>query len=129
VANFIGETDFIAGTVSGVEGGHILVDTPIGLFKGIPGDPSRIPAAGAHVTVSIRPECWKLGAETRSVNCVEGRIGEAIYLGEIAQYGFEPSKGGEALKIYELNPRFVGRSTEKALCACADVDDVVILVD
>ena len=129
VANFIGETDFITGTVKGVEGGHIFVETPIGRFEGLPGDPSRIPAVGAEVTVSVRPECWKLGGDARDVNCVAGRIGEAVYLGEVAQYGFVPAKGGEALKIYELNPRFIGRSAEKILYASAEVDDVVVLLD
>jgi iron(III) transport system ATP-binding protein len=129
VAHFIGETDFIAGSVRGIEGGHIFVDTAIGRFEGLPGDPARMPAVGAEVTVSIRPECWRLGGESRDVNCVAGKIGEAIYLGEVAQYAFVPAKGGEALKIYELNPRFVGRSTEKALYACAEVDDVVVLLD
>ena len=58
-----------------------------------------------------------------------GRIDEAVYLGEVAQYDFVPTKGGEPLKIYELNPRFIGRSNERTLHACADVDDVVILQD
>jgi iron(III) transport system ATP-binding protein len=129
VANFIGETDFIAGRVTRVEGGHVFVDTAIGRFEGLPGDPTRLPAAGAAVTVSVRPECWKLGNELRDVNCVAGRIGEAVYLGEVAQYGFVPVKDGDALKIYELNPRFMGRSSEKMLHATADVEDVVILLD
>jgi iron(III) transport system ATP-binding protein len=129
VAHFIGETDFIAGTVRAVEGGHIFVDTAIGRFEGLPGDPARMPAAGAAVTVSIRPECWKLGSDVRDVNSVAGRIGEAVYLGEVAQYGFVPSKGGEPLKIYELNPRFLGRSTEKSLYASAEIEDVVVLLD
>jgi iron(III) transport system ATP-binding protein len=129
VAHFIGETDFIEGTVSGVEGGHVFVDTAVGRFEGMPGDPARLPAAGAQVSVSIRPECWRLGGEIRDVNCVAGRIGEAVYLGEVAQYGFVPAKGGEPLKIYELNPRFLGRSTEKTLYASAEVEDVVVLID
>jgi iron(III) transport system ATP-binding protein len=129
VAHFIGETDFIAGTVKTAEGGHIFVDTAIGRFEGLPGDSTRMPAAGARVTISIRPECWRLGGESRDVNCVAGKIGEAVYLGEAAQYAFVPEKGGEALKIYELNPRFVGRSTEKPLFASAEVEDVVILLD
>lgn len=127
VANFIGETDFIAGNVTSTQGGHVFVDTAVGRFEGLPGDPAKMPAVGAAVTVSIRPECWRLGGEPRDVNCVSGRIGDAVYLGEVAQYDFVPSRGGDPLKIYELNPRFQGRSTEKTFHACADVDDVVVL--
>jgi iron(III) transport system ATP-binding protein len=129
VAHFIGETDFIEGTVTGAQGGHVFVDTRMGRFEGVLGDPTRPPAVGASVTVSVRPECWKLGNESREVNCVGGRIGEAVYLGEVAQYDFVPVKGGEPLKIYELNPRFVGSSSEKLLHACVDVEDVVVLID
>ncbi len=127
VAHFIGETDFIAGKVVSSQGGHVFVDTAIGRFEGLPGDPSKMPAAGDAVTISVRPECWRLGSEPRDVNCLSGRIGDAVYLGEVAQYDFVPLRGGESLKIYELNPRFQGRSTEKTFHACADVDDVVVL--
>jgi iron(III) transport system ATP-binding protein len=129
VAHFIGETDFIEGTVTAVKDGHIFVDTRVGRFEGLPGDAARLPVVGATVTVSVRPECWKLGDTSRAVNCVAGRIGEAVYLGEVAQYAFVPVSGGEALKIYELNPRFVGGSSDKMLHACAEVEDVVVLLD
>jgi iron(III) transport system ATP-binding protein len=129
VAHFIGETDFIEGTVTAVQGGHVFVDTRVGRFEGVLGDPTRLPVIGTAVTVSVRPECWKLGNESRDANCVAGRIGEAVYLGEVAQYAFVPGKGGEALKIYELNPRFLGSSSEKLLHACAEVEDVVVLID
>src|SRR3954462_9022266 len=60
VANFIGETDFLPGKVVAAKGENLTVDTAIGRFEGLPGDPARVPAAGATVTVSIRPECWDL---------------------------------------------------------------------
>lgn len=137
VAHFIGETDFIAGQVHALEGGHIFVDTPIGRFEGVPGDRARLPAAGAVVTLSIRPECWRLGGESRPVNCVAGRIGEEVYLGEVAQYGFVPLAAGAgagataALKIYELNPRFLGSAGAGTalLQARVEVEDVVVLPD
>jgi iron(III) transport system ATP-binding protein len=129
VAHFIGETDFIDGKVTAVTGGHVFVDTRVGRFEGVLGDAARPAAVGASVTVSVRPECWRLGEVSREVNCVAGRIGEAVYLGEVAQYAFVPLAGGEPLKIYELNPRFVGSGAEKTLHACAEVEDVVVLLD
>jgi len=127
VAHFIGETDFIEGRVLGTEGGYIAVETGIGRFLGVVGDAGFAPAAGATVTLSIRPECWTLGKELRAHNGVRGRIGESVYLGEVAQYDFVPATGGAALKIYELNPRFVGAASDGDLFASVDADDVVIL--
>lgn len=127
VAHFIGETDFIEGRVLGTEAGGIAVETGIGRFLGVAGDAAFKPAAGATVTLSIRPECWKLGKEPRAHNAVRGRIGESVYLGEVAQYEFVAAAGGAPLKIYELNPRFAGGATDGDLVASVDAQDVVIL--
>lgn len=126
VANFIGDTDFIDGKVGGItpEGG-VLVDTLIGKFQGVVGDPAFKPQVGDTVVLSIRPECWTLRDERRDLNSVPGRIGEAVYLGEVAQYDFR--SGDHSLKIYELNPRHVGATQEGDLHAQVEADDVVIL--
>ncbi len=125
VAHFIGETDFIEGRVLGPDGEFIAVETEIGRFLGIGGGKTFQPTVGAAVTLSIRPECWKLGREPRAHNAVRGRIGESVYLGEVAQYDFVA--GGMTLKIYELNPRFVGGAVEGDLFASVEPEDVVIL--
>ena len=57
---------------------------------------------------------------------MRGRIGEAIYLGEIAQY--ELVAGSLQLKILELNPRFLDQSARGDVFARADPEDVVVLV-
>jgi iron(III) transport system ATP-binding protein len=125
VAHFIGDTDFIEGRVSGRDGAHLVVETAFGRFRGVVGDKQFSPSEGATVTLSIRPECWTLGKEPRAHNAVSGRIGESVYLGEVAQYDFIAAGG--TLKIYELNPRFVGTSSEGGLFASVDPDDVVVL--
>ncbi len=125
VAHFIGETDFIEGRVVGVENGRIVVDTPIGRFTGVAGDTSAVMRADDCVTLSVRPECWKLGYEASVENSVKGRIGEATYLGEIAQYEFVV--GAVTLKIFELNPQFVGQPARGELFASAAIEDVVVL--
>ncbi len=127
VANFIGETDFLPGKVLSAGGGKAVVETALGRFDGVLGDPTQPPKAGGEVTVSIRPECWVLGRETRAQNCVEGVIGGAVYLGEMAQYDFVCA--GVTLKIVELNPRFVGQTAQGALQACVEPEDVVVLVE
>jgi iron(III) transport system ATP-binding protein len=127
VANFIGETDFIPGKLLSSGGGRVGVDTTIGRFDGVLGDPKAAPGAGASVTVSVRPECWTLSREAPAGNAVKGRIGEAIYLGEVAQYGFVA--GGMMLKIFELNPRFIDQSARGEVFASAQPEDVVVLVE
>jgi iron(III) transport system ATP-binding protein len=125
VANFIGETDFLPGKIVGNERGHVVVDTVCGRFVGVTGDPSTALRAGDAVSLSVRPECWKLGEKPGETNTLRGRIGESVYLGEVAQYGFETELG--SLKILELNPRFVDRSVRPELFATVAPDDVVVL--
>jgi iron(III) transport system ATP-binding protein len=127
VANFIGETDFLPGRLLAVEAGRVRVETAGGEFEGVLGEPARPPAIGAEVTISVRPECWKLSEEAPRANTVKGRIGEAVYLGEAAQYDFVA--GGQRLKILELNPRFVDGAARGELYASADPDDVVVLAE
>ena len=129
VANFIGETNFINGTVRGLEGERAVVETALGRFEGVLGDVAVRPALGAVVTLSIRPECWKLGRQSGEKNSLVGRIGEAVYLGEVAQYDFVASADGSSLKIYELNPRYLGTASGLELTAMVEPDDVVVLVN
>jgi iron(III) transport system ATP-binding protein len=128
VANFIGETDFVSGTVSYLSGGRAIVETHIGVFEGAMGNPAQPAAPGQKVTLSIRPECWKLSSAAKPTNCVQGTIGEATYLGELAQYAFVPAKAREQpLKIVEMNPRFVGSPADRQLFATVEPEDVVVL--
>lgn len=126
VANFIGEADFIPGTLVGLADNRARVETAVGSFEGVLGDPTVKPAVGTKVTVSVRPECWVLSREVPARNAVKGRIGAAIYLGEIAQY--ELLTGSQGLKILELNPRFIDQSTRGDVFASAEPEDVVVLL-
>jgi iron(III) transport system ATP-binding protein len=131
VADFIGETDFVAGTLvsTSSEGAErrAIVDTPIGRFEGVFGDPAAAPGTGAKVTLCVRPECWVLSREAPARNAVRGRIGAAVYLGEMAQY--ELLAGEQELKILELNPRFIDQSTRGEVFASAAPEDVVVLCE
>jgi iron(III) transport system ATP-binding protein len=127
VAAFIGETDFLPGTIVRASEGRTLVDTDIGQFEGVLGDRNATPASGAKVTVSVRPECWVLHREPPAKNAVQGRIGEAVYLGELAQYAF--ISGPRTLKVLELNPQFVNDASREQSYISAAPDDVVILAE
>jgi iron(III) transport system ATP-binding protein len=126
VADFIGETDFIPGKVIAVEGDFATVETVIGSFDGLIGDVNAKPSVGAAVTLSVRPEAWTITEKSAPLNSVKGRIGDAIYLGEVAQYEFLAG-GNHALKIFELNPRLSARPADRDLYASATKEDVVVL--
>ncbi len=125
VAAFIGETNFISGTLAGLDGEHAFVDSALGRFEGVLGDPAKRPAIGSGVTLSIRPECWTLQAAAPARNGVRGRIGGGIYLGDTAQHEF--AAAGATLKILELNPPPPGADGAGERYAIAAPPDVVVL--
>lgn len=125
VAHFIGETDLIAGRLVETNDESSVVETAIGRFHGVLGDPTAQPDIGSNVTLSIRPECWQLNPQASATNSVPGRIGDSVYLGEVAQYDFVA--GEQRLKIYELNPRHVMAGGEAMLHATVDPQDVIVL--
>jgi iron(III) transport system ATP-binding protein len=131
VANFIGETDFIEGTLVALEGENATVETSVGRFNGVLGNSVQRPVLQSKVTLSVRPECWSLSPEPQAINSVRGRIGEATFLGEFAQYDFVPTSASAriGLNILEMNPRFLGTSSDRDLYASAAPEDVVVLVD
>jgi iron(III) transport system ATP-binding protein len=127
VADFIGETNFIPGKILATSGGRARVATAIGELDGVLGDPASPPAAGAGVTVSVRPECWTISGSSPPSNAVRGRIGSSVYLGENAQYDFVA--GGTTLKVLELNPRLLRGQGGEDCFAGAQPEDVVVLKD
>src|SRR5262245_22415106 len=84
VADFMGETNFVEGTVAEIAGESVRVDTALRQFSGIAS--GWTPGRGDKVLISIRPEAWRLGVESSAANAVSGRIRERVYLGEMAQY-------------------------------------------
>jgi iron(III) transport system ATP-binding protein len=125
VADFMGETNFISGTVTDVEEDRVYVRTTLCEFVATIGANGWKPQPGDHCTLSIRPESWTLGTVGGGTNAISGRIKERVYLGEMAQYQF--ATAASTLKIFELNPRFVEVTDERELFATAEVEDVVAL--
>jgi iron(III) transport system ATP-binding protein len=68
-----------------------------------------------------------LSREAPARNAVRGTIGDAIYLGELAQYAL--ISGGRTLKVLELNPRFIDQSLRGEVFASAIPEDVVVLAE
>jgi iron(III) transport system ATP-binding protein len=94
-------------------------------MEGVLGDPTAPTQPGMAVTLCVRPECWTLSADRPAANFVRGRIGDAVYLGELAQYDL--IAGEHDLKVLELNPRFLEQTARGEVYARAEPEDVVVL--
>lgn len=127
VAEFIGETDILAGRVLEIQGARAVVETSVGNFVGYWGDLTRTAAVGSPVALSIRPECWVLQSESATVNRLQGSIGDSVYLGDVAQYEFKTNAADVTVRIHERNPRHLGNDTAKECTAVVAAEDVVIL--
>jgi iron(III) transport system ATP-binding protein len=134
VADFVGETNFLAGEVLRAEADTAWVRTAAGEFQGALAHPGFLPAEGARVALSIRPECWRLLDEPAEENTIAGHVGQVTYFGDVAHYEFEAlGRDGVALapaprlRICELNPRSGSVRRDKTVYAYADADDVVVL--
>ena len=138
VADFIGETNFLDGhaLTPGTESGQWRVSTSLGEFTGRKPDESWDLHAGEPVVLSVRPESWRLAADGTGVgsagNVVHGRIGRRVYLGELAEYDFQPRAGqdegeGGVLKVFELNPRFLEVPDDAEVTVHVAPDDVIVL--
>ena len=131
VANFIGETNFINGTISGpADEGLYRIDTRLGEFIG------RTPTSeelfdGDTVTLSIRPEALTIDPHAAlgliEPNTISGTLVEATYLGELAQYALDIGRDPATINISELNPAFLLPPGDVPLCAKVESRDVLIL--
>lgn len=127
VADFIGETNFLEGTVEEADlDGHWEVETPHGRFAGRVADKNWTPKAGDKTALSFRPESLSLADTRPPINGIAGKVAEAVYLGEIAQYTLQPDEG-EAVRIAELNPAQLRDPGERNVYATVDADDVVLI--
>ncbi len=125
VAHFIGDTNFLEGTVILHHDKAIEVETPVGRLMGTMVDMAEAPRAGSIVNVSIRPECIQLGETGPETNCIAGDIGNAVYYGEVAHYEF--GANGTTLNVSELNPKHMRQDRDAGLVAWVAPEDVVIL--
>lgn len=126
VAAFIGETNFISGFVEYTYGETALVSTNCGDFEGRISEEGWTPARGEQVKLSIRPESFILKDDPSTKNSLPGKINDATYLGEIAQYSLR-SKAGDYIRISELNPMKLRDASQQFHYAHADPVDVVVL--
>lgn len=126
-AGFIGETNFLDGTVKKISGKRMIVATPEGEWESTHGlDQFK---EGDEVTISMRPETLRLGdASAGQPNVVRGMVHDTVYLGEVAQHQVRIGEGkGRNLKVFDLNPRILARDGEQPASVWVDAQDVVVL--
>lgn len=112
VANFIGETNLIPGTVMEAKAQQVAVRADHGVLvsRVLPaGEPVRV---GQTVTLSIRPEVIHLGEPpSAEVNVLMGELLESIYLGEMAQH--QVAVGSLTVKVFDLHPKVLTRDGQR----------------
>jgi len=125
VANFLGDSNFIAGTLRGLDGTHCEVETALGPLRGLAG--SEKLSAGAPVTCSIRPHAWTLDAPAGAPNRIEAQVERLTFLGEIVE--LRVLAGQTPLDLVSL-PHAGGRLTPgAALSISVAPEQVVVLAE
>jgi len=128
IASFIGEANFLSGTVERSGAGEAMVQTPVGSLSGVLSGFTNEPKAGQKVVVCIRPEMLRIEDLSPEENAIPGKIGESVYFGEVAHHDFIPgSSAANALRVSELNPKHRAGVRADNLFVSADTEDVVIL--
>ena len=126
VAGFVGETNFVPGTVSDCDAGSARVRTACGVLTSAVAPHGLSPEQ--PVILSIRPEALRVsGALDEAVadNVLQAELGESTYLGEIAEYLLIVNDS-LSFKAFELNPRLLLRAGDKVNLS-VDPNDVVVL--
>ncbi len=128
VAEFLGDTNLIQGTLDGQDGHCIRVQTPLGpLLSASPaGDLPR----GGNVTCSIRPEAFVDHTPDTPHATVSGVVSERMYLGERSRLRLDiDGTDAETIDVLEVGQkaRDTALGAHKSLAVTAD--DVVILAD
>ncbi len=102
VADFIGSSNFLAGTVAAADGGsRVTVTTDHGLtLHGEVTDPTARVEVGQAVTIVIRPERLELfpgGQSAEHRPSIPGRINQGTYLGDQTEFRVQTQQAGELI--------------------------------
>ena len=119
VAEFMGETNFIRGTIKTRNANGCDIETVAGMLHSSCANAD----VGAHVMLSIRPESLQIADGT---NYIRGVCKSSLYLGEMSQHQIDTPVG--VLKVFELDPRETTRVGQQ-LSLRAQPDAVVVLAE
>jgi iron(III) transport system ATP-binding protein len=147
VAEFIGETNFIPGTLKHFDARDMLIETPVGSLRALRQDTQGW-EEGQSVWCSVRPEAWRVqrdsqreaqpegDASTQDMNRLAARLEDVMYLGETEQLQLlltggtattGPDETWRHIKTSVLNPGTAApQPGENLTLACAPADVVVL---
>lgn len=147
VAEFIGETNFVPGTLKHFDARDMLVETPVGPLRALRQDTQGW-QEGQNVWCSIRPEAWQVqrdsqreaqpegDASTQDTNRLAARLEDVMYLGETEQLQLlltggtattDSDENWRHIKTSVLNPGTAApQPGENLTLACAPSDVVVL---
>ena len=92
VADFIGETNFLKGKISGIEDGTAALTLPAGATLSAPAPDSA--TAGDEITVMVRPEHARLASAERGEQPIlSGSLANIIYFGTDTYFNVKLSDG------------------------------------
>ncbi|MDR6217636.1 ABC transporter ATP-binding protein [Deinococcus soli (ex Cha et al. 2016)] len=99
VANFLGSSNLIPGTVLSVDGTDAIVQTEHGPLRTTHGEGLR---PGQSVTLSVRPEKLRMERDDETEgNEIRARVDDIVYTGAENQYLLQA--GGQQLVAFQLN--------------------------
>jgi len=101
VADFIGETNFLNGTVKEQHGRSVTVELAGGLTVQAESDSDGGLTRGQKVSVAVRPEKVLLRSEN-GANAFRGRVDEVVYIGTDTHYGVRLT-GDHKVRVREQN--------------------------
>ncbi len=103
VADFIGETNFLEGTLAEPANGRAVVKLAEGLtVQADLAETGTTPRLGDKVTVAVRPEKLHLRAQSAHENVLPGQVEEVVYIGTDTHYGVRLT-GGQKVRVREQN--------------------------
>ncbi len=100
VADFIGETNFLNGAVQAQNGNSVTVELGGGLT--VRAESETALAAGAQVSVAVRPEKMHLNPAPEASNQFDGQVVSVVYIGTDTHYGVL-LKGDQRVRVREQN--------------------------
>jgi spermidine/putrescine transport system ATP-binding protein len=129
VADFIGETNFIDGTVAAQVGNVVTMDVPgTGQLRI---DSSRSFTPGMAVSVTVRPEKLRLNAALEAGNSLRGLLENTIYIGTDTHYAVR-FPGGQQARVREQNVTHDRRTLAKLgdqVTVSFNMDDARLLTE
>ena len=121
VAEFIGEANFLTGTMESRDGDTGVIRTDLGTFQGALG--ANAPDEGERAECMVRPEALRFQADLP--NRLAARVSGSLYLGEVEQFVLQ-SNDRELVALCE-NPDAKEPETGAEVELSFDPDDAVIL--